>query len=119
MSHVVDTQWIGGMQFNAAVDGHTIIMDAPDLAALVRAGAQIVDVRTPEEYHGGSVAGSINVPLQGLERGISRIRKERPVIVCCASGMRSASAKGVLERHGFTEVVNGGGWAGLQRRLDK
>lgn len=32
MSHVVETQWIGGMQFNAAVNGHTVIMDAPERA---------------------------------------------------------------------------------------
>jgi rhodanese-related sulfurtransferase len=93
--------------------------ESPDLPQLVRAGAQIVDVRTPEEFRGGHGQGSVNIPLQQLDRGLSRLRKDLPVITCCASGMRSASAKGILERHGFVEVVNGGGWAGLARLLGK
>jgi phage shock protein E len=88
-----------------------------DLAQLARDGAQIVDVRTPEEYRGGHVKGSVNIPLSDLNHALSRIRKDRPVITCCASGMRSASAKSILERAGFEQVHNGGGWAGLQRRL--
>src|SRR5690606_27072438 len=92
-------------------------VETPDVAAMARAGAQIVDVRTPGEFGGGHVRGSVNIPLDTLDRGISRLRKDLPVITCCASGMRSASAKAMLERAGFAEVVNGGGWAGLQRRL--
>ena len=88
-----------------------------DLAQLARAGAQIVDVRSPEEYRGGHVKGSVNIPLNELDRSLSRIRRDKPVITCCASGMRSASAKAVLQRHGYENVHNGGGWSGLQRRL--
>lgn len=91
--------------------------DAVDLAELARSGAQIVDVRTPEEFRGGHVKGSVNVPLADLDASLSRIRRDRPVITCCASGMRSASAKAILERHGYGPVFNGGGWSGLQRRL--
>lgn len=89
----------------------------PTLAELVRDGAQIVDVRSPEEFAGGHVAGALNLPLPTLERNLSKLRKDRPVITCCASGMRSAAAKSRLEAHGFSTVVNGGGWAGLQRKL--
>ncbi len=92
--------------------------EAVDLGALVRSGAQIVDVRTPGEFQGGHVKGSVNVPLGDLDRSLSRIRRDKPVITCCASGMRSASAKSILERHGYGPVHNGGGWAGLQRRLE-
>lgn len=88
---------------------------SPDYAALKKRGAQIVDVRSPEEYRGGHVGGSVNIPLQGLEKGMGKLRKDLPVVTCCASGMRSASAKRLLESAGFTEVVNGGGWAGLNR----
>jgi len=87
-----------------------------DVAALVQSGAQIVDVRSPDEFHGGHVKGSVNIPLPGLERGLSKLRKDRPVITCCASGMRSASAKSLLDRHGF-DVVNGGSWASVARQL--
>lgn len=90
-----------------------------DFAALVERGAQIVDVRTPGEFRCGHVEGSVNIPLQGLALSLAKIRKDRPVITCCASGMRSASAKGMLEANGFSEVHNGGGWAGLQGRLSR
>ncbi len=90
---------------------------APDFAALVAAGAQIVDVRTKDEFKRGHIRGAVNVPLQELERGASKIRKERPVITCCASGMRSAAARSALASMGFTEVHNGGGWASLQGKL--
>ena len=61
--------------------------------------------------------GSVNVPLSELNRSLSRVRRDKPVITCCASGMRSASAKAILEGHGYRQVFNGGGWSGLQRRL--
>jgi rhodanese-related sulfurtransferase len=43
--------------------------------------------------------------------------KSKPVITCCASGMRSASAKSLLLQKGFSEVYNGGGWTSLQNKL--
>jgi rhodanese-related sulfurtransferase len=90
---------------------------AVDFTELRRRGAQIVDVRSPDEYRGGHINGSMNLPLPQLERHLGKLRKNKPVITCCASGMRSASAKRVLEENGFAEVVNGGGWAGLSRIL--
>lgn len=89
---------------------------AVDYTALKARGAQIVDVRTPEEFGGGHIDGAINLPVQTLDANLKRLRKDRPVITCCASGMRSASAKALLERHGF-EAVNGGPWASLARSL--
>jgi len=89
---------------------------AVDYADLKARGAQIVDVRSPEEFRGGHIDGSLNLPLQTLDATMTRLRKDRPVITCCASGMRSSSAKSLLARHGF-EAVNGGPWASLARRL--
>jgi rhodanese-related sulfurtransferase len=48
---------------------------------------------------------------------LKRIKKDIPLITCCASGMRSASAKSILLSKGYTEVYNGGGWASLQNKL--
>ncbi|NCI47886.1 rhodanese-like domain-containing protein [Sediminibacterium soli] len=84
---------------------------------LVANGAQIIDVRTKPEYHTGHIAGSVNIPLQELGASLSRISKDKPVITCCASGMRSASAKSILRSQGFSEVHNGGGWIGLQNKI--
>lgn len=91
---------------------------ATDFALLVKNGAQIIDVRTPGEYQGGHIKGSQNIPLDGLVQKLSKINKQKPVITCCASGMRSASAKQLLRAHGYTEVYNGGGWTSLQNKIN-
>jgi phage shock protein E len=88
-----------------------------DYAELVKNGAQIIDVRTPGEFQGGHIKGSINIPLQNLTGQLSKIKKDKPVITCCASGMRSASAKSVLQSNGYQEVHNGGGWMSLKNRI--
>ncbi len=88
-----------------------------DYPELMQRRAQIIDVRTPEEYRQGHIKDSVNIPLNVLPNQISRIRKDTPVITCCRSGMRSATAKNVLEDNGFTEVYNGGGWSSLQRKI--
>ncbi len=89
-----------------------------DYAEMVANGAQIIDVRTPMEYKGGHIKGSVNIPLDSLQRNLSKINKNKPVITCCASGMRSASAKNILKSNGYTEVYNGGGWSSLQNKLN-
>lgn len=88
-----------------------------DYAALVKQGAVILDVRSPAEYKQGHIKDSINAPLNDLSRHISKLKKESVVITCCASGMRSASAKSILKSNGFTQVHNGGGWSGLQNKI--
>ena len=88
-----------------------------DLKKLVQNGAQIIDVRTKGEFQGGHIRGSMNIPLQDLKGNLSKIKKDKPVITCCASGMRSASAKSILKSNGFTEVYNGGGWTSLQHKI--
>lgn len=88
-----------------------------DFANLIANGAKIVDVRTPSEYKGGHIKGSINIPLQDLQNKLKSLDKSKPVITCCASGMRSASAKSMLLSKGFSEVHNGGGWHSLQSKI--
>lgn len=88
-----------------------------DLKQLVQNGAQIIDVRTKGEYQGGHIKGSVNIPLQSITTNLSKIRKDKPVITCCASGMRSSSAKSILKSNGFTDVYNGGGWMSLQNKI--
>jgi rhodanese-related sulfurtransferase len=89
-----------------------------DFAQLVKDGATIVDVRSKSEYSSGHIKGSINIPLDTLSNNLNKIKdKNKPVITCCASGMRSASAKGILTSKGFTQVYNGGGWYGLNNKI--
>lgn len=89
-----------------------------DYKELVKNGAQIIDVRTRGEYSSGHVRGSVNIPLNELQSAAAKkINKNKPVITCCASGMRSASAKATLQSMGYTEVYNGGGWMSLNGKL--
>ena len=84
---------------------------------LVQSGAQIIDVRTKSEYQYGHIKGSKNIPLQVIQSQLKRIDTKKPVITCCASGVRSTSAKRILLANGFTEVYNGGGWMSLQGKI--
>jgi phage shock protein E len=88
-----------------------------DYSDLVKKGAVIVDVRSKGEYAGGHIKGSINIPLPELQNNLSKLKKDKVVITCCASGMRSASAKSILKSSGFSEVHNGGGWMSLRNKL--
>lgn len=79
--------------------------------------AVILDVRTKNEFTTGAIPGSKNIPLQQISVRISEIRKwNKPVITCCATGMRSGSAAGILRSQGI-EAMNGGGWASLYSKL--
>lgn len=70
----------------------------------------IVDVRTPDEFRGGHVVGSINIPVQELTQHMEELKAmETPLILCCASGGRSGMAHGFLSQHGI-QCYNGGSW---------
>jgi len=85
---------------------------------LVNQGAIILDVRSKGEYAGGHIKGSINIPVDQLSGNLNKLKdKNKVIITCCASGMRSASAKGILTSNGFTNVHNGGGWQGLKYKI--
>ena len=80
-------------------------------------GAVIIDVRTPGEFQGGHIKGSKNIPLNTISSKINEIKKlNKPVIACCASGMRSAQATSILKSNGI-DVMNGGGWMSLENKL--
>lgn len=84
------------------------------LMELVAQGAQVVDVRTPQEFVQAHATGSRNIPLGELAERMAELAQDRPVVVCCASGTRSAMAKSMLERAGFTSVHNAGSWRALE-----
>lgn len=87
-------------------------------ADLVRNGALILDVRSKGEFAGGHIKGAINIPVEALSQNLSKLKdKEKTIITCCASGMRSASAKNILKSHGYMHVYNGGGWSSLQNKI--
>lgn len=87
-------------------------------AELVKEGAIILDVRSKGEFAGGHIKGSINISVDTLKSNLDKLKnKNNPIITCCSSGMRSASAKSILLSNGYTKVYNGGGWSSLNNKL--
>ena len=78
------------------------------VAALLPQNPKIIDVRTVEEYQAGHLAQAINIPLADLGRKIGRHvpDKENPILLHCASGMRSAAGRKALEQLGYGNVHN-------------
>lgn len=70
----------------------------------------IVDVRTPKEFAEGANPNSINIPLDTLESKLSTLDKNQTVVVCCASGRRSALAADILRKHSFKNVIDASSW---------
>jgi phage shock protein E len=84
------------------------------LPELMHKGAVLVDVRSPGEYQAGHADGSINIPLDEISLRHQELPQDKPVLVACASGTRSAMARLQLKRHGFSEVYNMGNWKNLE-----
>lgn len=89
-----------------------------DYSALVKEGAIILDVRSKGEYANGHIKGSMNISVDTLNGNLVKLNKSKPIITCCASGMRSGSAKNILLANGFKEVYNGGPWNSLQSKIN-
>jgi phage shock protein E len=69
----------------------------------------LLDVRTPEEFADGHIAGAVNIPLAELGNQLSQVPRDIPVIVYCRSGNRSAQAATLLRDSGYTNVLDMGG----------
>jgi len=93
------------------------IAPAPDFAKKVKEGALILDVRSPAEFENNHIKGALNIPLNTLSKKLNKLKKDKVIITCCASGIRSASAKSILEANGFESVYNGRGWHSLNQKI--
>jgi phage shock protein E len=83
------------------------------LPVLKSAGATLVDVRSVGEFANANAAGTVNIPLSELSSRLNEIPKDKPVVVCCASGTRSGMAKLLLLKNGYRQVHNIGNWSNL------
>lgn len=96
------------------------VTDPATAQRLLRDGALVIDVRSPEEFEDGHVDRAVNVPVQDVGSRLAEIDRlvsgdrSRPVVVYCGAGTRAAKAKATLEAAGFTTVVNGGGYKDLR-----
>ena len=77
---------------------------------MLKNGAKIIDVRTPNEYASASYPGSINIPLDQLQSRIDELgEKDAPLVLHCQAGGRSEQARQFLMSQGFTNLINAGG----------
>jgi rhodanese-related sulfurtransferase len=104
----------------AAIKNMLGIGPKTDYNELIKQGAIILDVRSKGEFSAGHIKNSINIPVDQLSNNLSKLKdKDKGIICCCASGMRSGAAKRILEAGGYKAVYNGGGWSALQNKLRK
>lgn len=82
---------------------------------VLAAGAVLIDVRSAGEFAGGHAQGAVNIPLDELESKLGRIKGyKKPIVLCCASGMRSGRAKALLAGKGITDLYDAGSWRNVK-----
>lgn len=87
--------------------------------------AVVIDVRDDLEFKSGHIVNAVNAPLGVLEEQVDKLAqyKEKPVIICCKSGQRSAKAGSILQRQGFSSIfkLSGGlmAWSSANLPLKK
>jgi len=86
-----------------------------NLEELIHKGALLVDVRSNSEYFDEHVKGSVNIPLDHIQKQLAKFLDKEHIVVFCRSGNRSARAKSILNRHGITNVTNGGSWESVNK----
>lgn len=114
---VVLSMLIGG-PIRQSLLGISSIPIAQAIQLVNRQSGIIVDVREPDEFKSGHIPRAINVPLSTLKSRVNELEKykDKPVIVCCRSGQRSAQAAVSLRKQGFNTVHNlSGGFSAWQR----
>lgn len=89
-------------------------IEADEASVLLSSGAVLIDVRTAEEYAEDFAEGSVNIPLDELEEGLSRYAEEDTLIFCCASGGRAAKAVEIAKAMGYTNVYNIGSYTKIK-----
>ena len=89
--------------------------DNSKVTEAIQAGAFLVDVRMPGEFASGSVKGAVNIPLNTISTQLSKFKGKKNIVVFCQSGGRSGQAKGILDKNGIQNVINGGSWSNVNQ----
>lgn len=66
----------------------------------------LIDVRTAEEFATTKIEGAINIPLDELRENLSKISKDKPIVLYCGVGLRGYLASNILKQNGFNNVRN-------------
>lgn len=93
------------------------VLDAPAAVELLaqRDDVVIIDVRTPEEFAGGHLDGARLIDIQGEDfaERIAELDPDATTVVYCRTGNRSANAVAMMDRQGFSDLYDAGGYADL------
>lgn len=95
--------------------------DKKNILMALQNGALIIDVRTPHEYDTtGKLPNSVNIPLDRIASQVERFTDmNRPIVCCCASGIRSKKAVKMLKSKGKKDIYNGGSWRDVFLQMKK
>jgi rhodanese-related sulfurtransferase len=98
---------VAAYEFSRARSGGQAV-GPTEAVRLMNQGAVLVDVRSQAEYASGHILDSRHLPQEQLGQASETLKrfKDKVVIACCESGMRSGAATRVLKTQGFTNVVN-------------
>lgn len=86
------------------------------IVEMIKSGAKIIDVRSPEEFDDEHYTNAINIPVNLIQARLSELGdKESPLVLYCATGSRSAYAARILAMSGYKKVINAGGLYDMPR----
>lgn len=96
------------------------IFGSGEIKKALKKGAVVIDVRTAQEFDMGKVPGSINIPMDRIISNIQRIKGlNKPIIFCSASGIRSKTAKSIMQKQGIKNVYAAGSWEKVLKIMNK
>ncbi|HMU45315.1 MAG TPA: rhodanese-like domain-containing protein [Chitinophagaceae bacterium] len=96
------------------------IFGSGEIKEALKKGAVVIDVRTAQEYDNGRVPGSVNIPVDRIATSVERIKgMNKPIVFCCASGIRSRTAKSIMQKHGMKNVYAAGSWEKVLKIMNK
>ena len=87
-------------------DGLTSVISWRDIPRYAEKNAFFLDVRTPEEFKLGSLPGAVNIPHTALRNRLSKVPKDKTIVINCGMGLRGYLAERILRQNGYTDVVN-------------
>ncbi len=93
----------------------TAVAEPSTVQEAIAGGAELIDVRTPEEFAAGHLRGAVNIDLSApdFDERIGALDKTGSYVVYCASGNRAGTAIDTMSQQGFDDLVNGGGFDDL------
>ena len=98
--------------------GRSIPLLPHELSAELAAGARLIDVRPPEEYHAGEIVGAQRIPLSRLREHLHEFDPQVPIVVCCKMGLRGYLAEQILRAHGFSVKNMVGGYTYMKMQCE-